>query len=79
MAVLGLRFCARAFSSGGKRGPLTITARGKFFFFFFKGFSYLFIYLFIYFWLRGKFLYECFVGKKRKISTAVAFISGSFQ
>ena len=28
MAVLGLRFCARAFSSCGKRGPLFITARG---------------------------------------------------
>ena len=28
MAVLGLRFCARAFSSCGKRGPLLITARG---------------------------------------------------
>ena len=27
MAVLGLRFCARAFSSCGKRGPLFITAR----------------------------------------------------
>ena len=26
MAVLGLRFCARAFSSCGKRGPLTIVA-----------------------------------------------------
>ena len=26
MAVLGLRFCARAFSSCGKRGPLTIAA-----------------------------------------------------
>ena len=25
MAVLGLRFCARAFSSCGKRGPLLIT------------------------------------------------------
>ena len=28
MAVLGLRFCARAFSSCGKRGPLFIAARG---------------------------------------------------
>ena len=28
LAVLGLRFCARAFSSCGKRGPLLITARG---------------------------------------------------
>ena len=28
MAVLGLRFCARALSSRGKRGPLSITARG---------------------------------------------------
>ena len=28
MAVLGLRFCARAFSSCGKRGPLLIAARG---------------------------------------------------
>ena len=28
MAVLGLPFCARAFSSGGKRGPLFITVRG---------------------------------------------------
>ena len=26
LAVLGLRFCARAFSSCGKRGPLTIVA-----------------------------------------------------
>ena len=26
MAVLGLRLCARAFSSCGKRGPLTIAA-----------------------------------------------------
>ena len=26
MAVLGLRFCARAFSSCGERGPLTIAA-----------------------------------------------------
>ena len=29
MAVLGLRFCARAFSSCGKRGPLFITVRGS--------------------------------------------------
>ena len=28
MAVLGLRFCVRAFSSCGKRGPLFIAARG---------------------------------------------------
>ena len=28
MAVLGLRFCERAFSSCGKRGPLFITVRG---------------------------------------------------
>ena len=28
MAVLGLRFCAMAFSSCGKRGPLFITVRG---------------------------------------------------
>ena len=28
MAVLGLRFCVRAFSSCGKRGPLFITVRG---------------------------------------------------
>ena len=28
MAVLGLRFCARAFSSRGKRGPPLITVRG---------------------------------------------------
>ena len=28
MAVLGLRSCARAFSSCGKRGPLFITVRG---------------------------------------------------
>ena len=28
MAVLGLRFCARAFSSCGKRGPLFIAAHG---------------------------------------------------
>ena len=28
LAVLGLRFCARAFSSCGKRGPLFIAARG---------------------------------------------------
>ena len=27
-AVLGLRFCARAFSSCGKRGPLFIVMRG---------------------------------------------------
>ena len=27
-AVLGLRFCARAFSSCGKRGPLFITVHG---------------------------------------------------
>ena len=27
MAVLGLRFCARAFSSRGKRGPLFIAVR----------------------------------------------------
>ena len=27
MAVLGLRFCARAFSSCSKRGPLFITVR----------------------------------------------------
>ena len=27
MVVLGLRFCARAFSSCGKRGPLLITVR----------------------------------------------------
>ena len=27
MALLGLRFCARAFSSCGKRGPLLITVR----------------------------------------------------
>ena len=27
MAVLGLRFCARAFSSCGKRGPLFIAVR----------------------------------------------------
>ena len=30
MAVLGLRFCARAFSSCGKRGPLFIAVRGTF-------------------------------------------------
>ena len=30
MAVLGLRFCARAFSSCGKRGPLFIAVRGPF-------------------------------------------------
>ena len=28
LAVLGLRFCARAFSSCGKWGPLFITVRG---------------------------------------------------
>ena len=28
MAVLGLRFCVRAFSSCGKRGPLFFAARG---------------------------------------------------
>ena len=28
LAVLGLRFCARAFSSCGQRGPLFITVRG---------------------------------------------------
>ena len=28
MAVLGLRFCARAFSSCGKLGPLLIAVRG---------------------------------------------------
>ena len=28
MAVLGLRFCARAFSSCGKRGPLFTAVRG---------------------------------------------------
>ena len=28
MAVLHLRFCARAFSSCGKRGPLFIAVRG---------------------------------------------------
>ena len=28
MAVLGLRFCARAFSSCGKRGPLFMAVRG---------------------------------------------------
>ena len=28
MAVLGLRFCARAFSSCGKRGPLFIAVCG---------------------------------------------------
>ena len=28
MAVLGLRFCARAFSSCGKQGPLFIAERG---------------------------------------------------
>ena len=30
MAVLGLRFCARTFSSCGKRGPLFIAVRGPF-------------------------------------------------
>ena len=30
MAVLGLRFCAKAFSSCGKRGPLFIAVRGLF-------------------------------------------------
>ena len=30
MAVLGLRFCARAFSSCGKRGPLFIVVRGPY-------------------------------------------------
>ena len=29
MAVLGLRFCARAFSSCGKRGPLFIVVCGR--------------------------------------------------
>ena len=29
MAVLGLRFCARAFSSCGEQGPLLITVRGR--------------------------------------------------
>ena len=29
MAVLGLRFCARALSSCGKRGPLSIAVRGS--------------------------------------------------
>ena len=28
MAVLGLRFCARTFSSYGKRGPLFLAVRG---------------------------------------------------
>ena len=28
MAVLGLRFCARAFSSCGERGPLIIAVHG---------------------------------------------------
>ena len=28
MAVLGLRFCVRAFSSCGKRGPLFVAVRG---------------------------------------------------
>ena len=31
LAVLGLRFCARAFSSCGKRGPLFIAVRGPLF------------------------------------------------
>ena len=30
MAVLGLRFCARAFSSCGEWGPLFIAVRGPF-------------------------------------------------
>ena len=30
MAVLGLRFCARTFSSCGERGPLFIAVRGPF-------------------------------------------------
>ena len=30
MAVLGLLFCARAFSSCGKQGPLFIAVRGPF-------------------------------------------------
>ena len=30
MAVLGLRFCVRAFSSCGKRGPLSIAVHGPF-------------------------------------------------
>ena len=30
MAVLGLRFCARALSSCGKRGPLLIAVRGPY-------------------------------------------------
>ena len=30
LAVLGLRFCARVFSSCGERGPLFITVRGPF-------------------------------------------------
>ena len=30
MVVLGLRFCARAFSSSGERGPLFIAVRGPF-------------------------------------------------
>ena len=29
MAVLGLRFCVRAFSSCGKQGPLFIAVRGR--------------------------------------------------
>ena len=28
MAVLGLRFCARAFSSCSERGPLSVAVRG---------------------------------------------------
>ena len=31
MALLGLRFCARAFSSCSKQGPLFITVRGPLF------------------------------------------------
>ena len=31
MALLGLRFCARAFSSCGKRGPLFIVVQGPLF------------------------------------------------
>ena len=51
MAVLGLHFCARAFSSCGKWGPLFIAVRGPLIiaaslFFFFLNF-----YLFIYLWL----------------------------
>ena len=30
LAVLGLHFCARAFSSCGKRGPIFIAVRGPF-------------------------------------------------